>query len=82
MEGKPASDADVAKLMLDMSNKENAAPPQEMVLTIDCYDWNALNDGVFLGSVELTGEELNDFAAGGRHKVQVSLNLRPSSLYC
>jgi hypothetical protein len=35
------------------------------ILTIDVYDWNRLGSEVFLGCIELQGEELNDFASGG-----------------
>ena len=49
---------------------DNTAPPKELLLTVDVYDWNALNNGIFLGSVELRGEDLNDFAAGGSTKIQ------------
>jgi len=70
MAGQPATDADVTKYINDQKASEHAAPPQELVLIVDCYDWNAVAQGVFLGAVEISGEELNDFAAGGRHQVK------------
>jgi Ca2+-dependent lipid-binding protein len=39
-------------------------------LVIDVFDWNRVGTGIFLGSVELAGKALHDFAAGGRMKRQ------------
>ena len=53
-------DEDAASMAVsDIQEKE-----LEHVLTIDVYDYNRLKAGVFLGSVELRGAELHDFAAG------------------
>lgn len=35
-------------------------PQQELTLTIDVFDWNAVAKGVFLGSAELRGADLDE----------------------
>ena len=70
MEGLPAKDSDVLQAITEQEQAENPAPAPEVSLLVDCYDWNAVAQGVFLGSLELKGEELNSFAAGGRHHAQ------------
>jgi Ca2+-dependent lipid-binding protein len=70
MEGKPNSDEVVAAIIEEERQVDNIAPPKELLLTVDIYDWNALNSGIYLGSVEIGGDDLNDFAAGGRHQVK------------
>jgi Ca2+-dependent lipid-binding protein len=70
MEGKAHDDEEVTRVLALSKAAENAAPPKELFLSVDVYDWNALNSGIFMGCVELSGEELNEFAAGDRHKMQ------------
>lgn len=41
-----------------------SVPQQELTLTIDVFDWNAVAKGVFLGSVELRGPELDELCSG------------------
>jgi Ca2+-dependent lipid-binding protein len=42
----------------------------ELRLIVEVFDWNRVGRGVFLGSLELSGQELHDFAAGDRAKRQ------------
>lgn len=37
-----------------------SVPQQELTLTIDVFDWNAVAKGVFLGSADLRGADLDE----------------------
>lgn len=49
----------------------------ELVLRIDVYDWNRIGKSLFLGCVELAGQELSEFISAGKFS-RKWFDLKPS----
>lgn len=75
------TDEEKAEYVRKNRKKIQAMRQQTMVLVVDIYDWNRLGAGVFLGCVEIRGDELEDFAAGGKKKFQW-FDLGKTTRYC
>ena len=60
------------ELQKKVRRRGGGAPPvrEDVQITVEIFDWNRLGSGVFLGCVELRGQELEDFASGAKKNFQ------------